>query len=464
MNGDIILRCGFVGGGGAMGLFEDAAERVPKLVRVIFRGVSQDDAEEIVQRVLVKLLALPPQKLTVPFVWRVIYTTGVDYFREKGRHVPLPEQYEPPPPSGPPNRVPLVIVMERLRIADESGSLPALAFGYHTHAGYTPEEIAINLAAVCLEDLAQSLLKKYADAADVPEAQIVPSFRHTLAVVGTPGGAETFQDHWKPEDEVEKWIQDVQKAVAASTSMPSGVARPDLRPAIKKAPNRRIAFSYGSSLGLGCRPARIVAAHGNQTLEFLQTDFEAQYRAQDPHPQIPLDDWKPVVAVLGEAAQRELQSYYTPTRTVGRWVEHARRRLESEDLKQEKSGLEAIFGFRRYTPEESMAMLYTVEGFMGVHHTDVWRLLEKSDLSEMERSLLERYQSKWGFEKDDVARWFRPLSEALENQGTQSQLVVNCFPTPERIRLAGKKVLGVVKPGFQGGSQFPLFGWRHNLL
>jgi hypothetical protein len=221
---------------------------------------------------------------------------------------------------------------------------------------------------------------------------------------------------------------------------------------------------------LGCRPARIVTDCGNQTLEFLQTDFEAQYRVKTPPPAIPLDEWKPVVAVAGEAADRELQSYYTPTRTVGRWIAHAGRRQDSEDLDQEKGALGAIFGSRDYTPEESMAMLYTCAGFLGIHHTDVWQTFREKDLSDMEQSLEQRYpekwklETKWGFQKAKVERWFEPLRDRLDLKGTWKDPVVQYFPTSESIRLASQKVLRVVSPWFEDGARFPLFGWRHNLL
>jgi hypothetical protein len=168
--------------------------------------------------------------------------------------------------------------------------------------------------------------------------------------------------------------------------------------------------------------------------------------------------------VLGEAAARELQWYYTPTKMLGRWIEHTRQALESAERKQEKGGLARIFQCKGYSPEEAMALLYTRNGFLGCDPATVRSEFGGGELSRMEDCLSAHYGKRWGLDDADVERWFRPLREKLECTGAGNRLVAECFPTSKSIREAEEKVFRVVHRGFQDSSEFLLFRWRHKLL
>ncbi len=452
-----------------MGFFEDVAARIPGLVRTIFRNISDDEHNEIVQIVSTKLV----NRLSTPFLWKVIYHTGIDILRLP-RSEPLPADQPTVNVSGAEEqRPPFAVLKERLRLVYDDPDTKhheALAFGYHVHLKYSAEDIALNLAAVPFEDLAKSLVDRIATAADLPSAQIRMCFSRILSICGTPDGMTTFQDHWKPELTVEKWIEDIKEAVGFAVPPPSGV--PDLSYAIPKPPNRRIAFCLGSELGLGYRSAEIVGSFGHLTLQEIQTDFEARYRALAPSRAVPLTEWKRLMPVedggvggqkgKNSAPSRQLMSYYTPKRAVAQWVEATKRKLDSEELKQEQLGLKALFDFTRYTAEESMVALFTSTSFL--FHPAMNFIIANKVLQDVEKEIEIEYAAKWNFEREAVARWFKPLREELCRTGKGSTTVVHYFPNPESVNKARQKVLDILGRTFAGGGRQPLFAWRHRLL
>jgi hypothetical protein len=438
----------------AMGAFEDMAARVPRLVRVICRGISDDDADEVTQLVLVHLL----EKLTVRYVWTTILNTWREILKKRGRQGPIgddpAEDYCPPEDQDPVGRVPLAVVLERLRIVDECGVLPALAFGYRHHLNYTLESIALHLAGLRLEDLATSLVESYANAVEVQKAQVAESFVRTLSVVGTPEGATKFGDHWDPETWVRKCIDELE----CETPDCSG-----LKESAKQSPNRRIMFVFGSRLGLGYPAARIVAELGNHTLEHLQTRFEAECNIKDPPPLCPCNEWKEVARVSGPPAKRTLQSYYTPPRIIDRWISNAKDSLEKNDLLQEKLGLRTIFEFTMCTPQETVALLYNASGFLGLHEETLRDVFRSRGMTVgcAAQSLIKGYSKKWQFEEHKVVRWFRPLTDELEEVSKDRMDLY--LDSAENIKNAREKAIRHVKPRLHRAG-LPLFCWRHKLL
>ncbi len=450
--------------GGPMPL-EEIAERAPRIARSLFRGKDRDFIDEVCQRALVNLFEVDPRKLTIAYVWKTIKNEGLNYLRElaRKREEGLDDHQIPLRPAPKPDLhlAPAVVTSARLRAVNESGPVEAIAFGYRIYLGYSANDIALNLAAISLEDLARGLIEKCARASRLEETQLSRAFPALLSIMGTADGARTLQDLWKPELVVQKWIADVESEIWPSDGVAvSADAVPELSRATPKPPNRRIAFAFGSKDGLDCRIPRIISDCGNMTLESLQVDFEDRYPGRTPAPRLALDTWKPVIRMQGKAAERELQSYYTPGRTVGAWIEKTFNALEGEDLRQEKHGLREIFTCERYRPHEAMAMLYTREGFLAASPRDVWEEFAHGDCAQMEASLRERYGKRWGFDEEQVKRWFAPLREKLDG----SQHVTRFFPDPPSIRSAQVKVSNIIQRWFGKGKESPLFGWRHKLL
>src|SRR5271165_1427026 len=94
-----------------MGLFEEASERIPGLVRVIFPKLAPDDRGEIAQRAAAKLL----NRLAVPFLWTVIKNTGNDYLKERSAWRTADPDFPDSEPDRSP-RLPLPVVRARLRV------------------------------------------------------------------------------------------------------------------------------------------------------------------------------------------------------------------------------------------------------------------------------------------------------------------------------------------------------------